>query len=137
MAAHPQPVHSVEPYLDTPDADLLAGEAELTELLLEHERLEAAWPKGPTAIDRARIGRRLEEVLDDIAEIHELIADARPRTLAGAAVLLRGALAAIEAHDCRSAWREPERVLDLNLQIAMQEEPSGSHRARRKRERSR
>ncbi len=41
VAAHPQPVHSVEPELDTPDADLLAWEAELEELLLEHERLEA------------------------------------------------------------------------------------------------
>ena len=49
-------------------------------------------------------------MLDDIADIHELIADARPRTLAGAAVLLSRALAAIEAHDCRSPWREPERV---------------------------
>ncbi len=29
---------------------------------------------------------------------------------AGPAVLLRRALAAIEAHDCRSPWREPERV---------------------------
>ena len=88
-------MHGVEPELDTPDADLIAWEAELHELLLEHERLEAAWPKGATAVDRARIGRRLEDVLDDIAEIHELIADARPRTLAGAAVLLRRALAAI------------------------------------------
>ncbi len=77
------------------DADLIAWEAELTELLLEHERLEAAWPKGETPLERARIGRRLEEVLDDIAEIHELIADARPRTLAGAAVVHRRALAAI------------------------------------------
>ncbi len=34
-------------------------------------------------------------MLEDIAEIHERIADARPRTLAGAAVLLRRALAAI------------------------------------------
>ena len=53
-------------------------------MLLEHERLEAAWPKGATTVDHAGIGRRLEDVLDDIADIHELIADARPRTLAGA-----------------------------------------------------
>ena len=46
-------------------------------------------------MERARIGRRLEDVLDDIAEVQELIADARPRTLAGAAVMLRRALAAI------------------------------------------
>ncbi len=95
MVAHPQPVHSVEPELDTPDADLIAWEAELTELLLEHARLEAAWPKGAAAVDRAGFGRLLEEVLDDIAEIHEFIDDARPQTLAGAAVLLRRVLAAI------------------------------------------
>ncbi len=34
----------------TADADLLAWERELTELLLEHARLEAAWPKGATAV---------------------------------------------------------------------------------------
>ena len=108
MAAHPQPVLSVEPDLDTPDTDLLAWEREPIELLLKHERLEAAWPKGATAVDRARISRRLDDVLDDIAEIHELIADARPWTLAGAAVLLRRTLAAIEAHDYRSPWPEAE-----------------------------
>ncbi len=45
VAAEPQPVHSVEPELDTPNADLLAWERELEELLLQHERFEAAWPK--------------------------------------------------------------------------------------------
>lgn len=58
MAVPPEPRAPVEPDLDTPDADLLAWEAELHELLLEHERLEAAWPKCATAIDRAGIGRR-------------------------------------------------------------------------------
>lgn len=110
MAVKPQPAHGVEPDVETPNADLLAWEAELTERLLSHDRLEAAWPKGETAVERAGIGRRLEDVLEDIADIHELIADARPRTLAGAAVLLSRALAAIEAHDCRSPWRQPERV---------------------------
>ena len=33
-------------------------EAELEELLLEHERPEAAWPKGITALGRARTYRR-------------------------------------------------------------------------------
>ena len=90
MAVKPQPAHGVEPDVETPNADLLAREAELTERLLSHDRLE--------------------DVLGDIADIHELIADARPRTLAGAAVLLSRALVAIEAHDCRSPWRQPERV---------------------------
>ncbi len=101
VAAQSQPLSPVEPDLDTPDADLLAWERELTDLLLEHERLEAAWPKGATAVDRAAIGRRLEDVLENIAEIHELIADVQPRTLAGAAVLLRRALAAIKVPDIR------------------------------------
>ncbi len=41
------------------DADLIAWERELTELLLEHAHLEAAWPKGATAVERAAIGHRL------------------------------------------------------------------------------
>ena len=40
-----------------PDADLLAWEAELYHLVVEHARLEAAWPKGKTAVERARTGR--------------------------------------------------------------------------------
>lgn len=95
VAVQPQHVHTIAPELDTPDAELLAWERELHDLLIEHARLEFAWPKGATPIERAGIGRRLEDVLDNIAEIHELIADTRPRTLAGAAVLLRRALAAI------------------------------------------
>ncbi len=46
-------------------------------------------------MDRAGIGRRLEDVLEDIAEIHELIAEVQPQSLASAAILLRRALAAI------------------------------------------
>ncbi len=55
MTPSSQPVHSIEPELDTPDAELIAWEAELTELLLEHARLEAAWPKEATAVDRAPV----------------------------------------------------------------------------------
>lgn len=44
------------------------------------------------------------------ARVPQAINDARPRTLAGAAVLLRRALAALDAHNCKSPWREPERV---------------------------
>ncbi len=95
MVAHRQPPYGVEPDVDAPDADLLAWERELVELLLEHERLEAAWPKGEGPLERARTGRRLEGVLEDIGEVHDDIAAARPRTLAGAAVMLRRALAAI------------------------------------------
>ena len=93
-----------------PDADLLAWEAELDRLVVEHAKLEAAWPKGETAVERARTGRRLDEVLTRIAELHGLIARAQPRTLAGTAVQLRRALAVIDVDDCKSPWREPERA---------------------------
>ena len=93
-----------------PDADLLAWEIELDRLVLEHAKLEAAWPKGETAVDRARTGRRYENALNRIAELHGLIVRAQPKTLAGAAVQLRRALATIDAHDCKSPWGEPERV---------------------------
>ncbi len=77
VAAQPQPVIPVEPDVDTPDADLMAWERELTELLLEHARLEAALPKGATSVERARIGRSLDDVLEDIAELYELMAEDR------------------------------------------------------------
>ena len=93
-----------------PDADLLAWEAELDHLVVEHARLEASWPKGKTAVERARTGRRLDEVLTRTAELHGLIARTRPRTPASAAVQLRRALAAIEAHDCKSPFANPERI---------------------------
>ena len=58
-----------------PDADLLAWETELDRLVLEHARLEETWPKGKTAVERAGTGRRLDEVLTRIAELHGLRAE--------------------------------------------------------------
>ena len=65
------------------------------------------------------IERRLEDLLRRIAELQNLIAEAQPKTLVGAAVLLRRALAAIEAHDCHVPLREPERVEERLVAAAL------------------
>ena len=70
------------------DSKLLALEAELSERLVEFERLDIAWPKGRGAVERARIGREHENTLERIAEIETFIAQCRPTTVADAAVLL-------------------------------------------------
>ena len=79
---------AVQPPHD-PDADLLALERELKGLVVEFAMLEEAWPKGPHALDRARIGREMERTLGQIRDIEKEIAFVQARTLAGAAVQLR------------------------------------------------
>lgn len=49
-------------------------------------------------------------VLDGLGELAALIGNTQPKTLAGAAVVLRRALAAIEGHDGRSPFRDDDRV---------------------------
>ena len=70
------------------DAQLLAMEGELKRLLIRSEGLRAAWPKGRTAVDRARIGREVDDTLDRISELHRQIVTTPAHTLAGAAVQL-------------------------------------------------
>ena len=80
----------LEPAPDThPDAALLAMEGELERLLMRWEDLRAAWPKGRTAVERARLGRKVDDTLDRISDIHRQIVTTPARTLAGAAVQLR------------------------------------------------
>ncbi len=98
-----------------PDLSLPALEQELSSLLVEHERLRPAWPRAPHIMDRYRIGTRLEEIMDRVQEIQNTIAETDPHTLADAAVQLRRALAAIEAHDCRSPFRDDSHELATRL----------------------
>ncbi len=44
-----------------PSESLPALEQRLTKRLLAFERLDAAWPRGRTVIERAEIGRRLHD----------------------------------------------------------------------------
>ncbi len=68
---------------------LVGLESRLAAHLLAFERLDAAWPKGRTAIERAEIGREREEALYEIAILRQRIVTARAETMADAAVHLR------------------------------------------------
>ncbi len=61
----------------------------LTDALLDFERLDDAWPRGRTAIERAEIGRQRSVALLDVETLQLRIMRARAATLADAAVQLR------------------------------------------------
>ncbi len=69
-------------------------------MLLRHERLAQAWPRGRNPLERAKIGRQVEDARTRIAEIMAEIANTPARTPLGLAVQLRRVQAAIE-HDDR------------------------------------
>ncbi len=68
---------------------LPALEQRHAERRLAFERLNAAWPRGRAAIERAEFGREREEALSEIVALRNLIAHGRAETLADAAVQLR------------------------------------------------
>ncbi len=51
--------------MSTPTESLVALESRLAQALLEFERLDTAWPRGRTAIERAGIGRLRETALSE------------------------------------------------------------------------
>ncbi len=50
--------------------------------LLDFDRLDEAWPRGRTAIDRAAIGRQREDALFEIVTLRQRIVTARAETKA-------------------------------------------------------
>lgn len=92
---------------------LVALEQRLAERLLEFEYLDAAWPKGHTAVERARIGRFREDALSEIVVLQDRIVRGRAETLADAAAQLRRlvVMAAEEPHP--HALLEPPDVRGL------------------------
>ena len=72
-----------------PAETLPALDQRLTDALLGFDRLDEAWPKGATAVERAEIGRRREEALSEIVSLHQHIVAGRAETLADAAAQLR------------------------------------------------
>lgn len=94
------------------DVVLVDAERELHELVVEVDELYAIWPKGKGAVERARIGQRIEGALSRVAELYGVIVNARPETLQGAAVQFRRALAMIE--DKNVAAR---RLIDSALNV--------------------
>ncbi len=95
-----------------PTASLPALEQHLEARLLELERLHRTRPSLPTAMARAEAGQRIDELLDEIAELQRRIDVSPAETLEDAAVklgrlgayieqglparLLAGALGAVE-----------------------------------------
>ncbi len=83
----------------TPDDLLLSLETELHDLLLRHERLAQAWPRGRNPLERAKIGRQVEDTRTRIGEVMAEIANTPARTPLGLVVQLRRVQAAIEHDD--------------------------------------
>ena len=57
--------------------------------MLAFERLDEAWPRGRTSVERAEIGRQREDALSGIVTLRNRIASGRAETLADAAVQFR------------------------------------------------
>ncbi len=95
------------------DAALVDAERELHSLVIEVDELYAMWPKGKGAVERARIGRRIDDALARVSEIYGVITSAQPVTLQGAAVQFRRALAMLEDKDIAVA----QRLIDSALNV--------------------
>ncbi len=72
-----------------PAADLPSLETRLEACLIELERLYEARPRMSDALGRAGAGQRIDELLDEIAELQQEIMLSPAETLQDAAVKLR------------------------------------------------
>ncbi len=75
---------------------LLALEQRLEACLLELEKTHRARPSLPTALARAEAGQRIDDLLDEIAELQRLIDASPAETLQDTAVKLRRLSAYVE-----------------------------------------
>ncbi len=72
-----------------PAADLPSLEHRVEACLIELERLYEARPRMSDALARTGAGQRIDELLDEIAELQQSIEDSPAETLQDAAVKLR------------------------------------------------
>ncbi len=72
-----------------PIASLPALEQHLEARLLELDKLHRSRPNLPTAMERAKAGQRIDDLLDEIAELQRMIDTSPAETLEDAAVKLR------------------------------------------------
>ncbi len=79
-----------------PDADPIAAETELHELLIEIEALRPRMGTEPQIMKRYAMGKRVEAIYDRISELYGVIANTEAETQAGVAVKLRRALANVD-----------------------------------------
>ncbi len=92
-----------------PAADLPSLETRLEACLIELERLHQVRPSLPDALGRAGAGQRIDELLDEIAELQQSIENSPAVTLQDAAVKLRRLSVYLEN-------REPVRLLEGALE---------------------
>ncbi len=72
-----------------PAVSLTSLEQHLEARLLELDKLHRERPSLPTAMERAKAGQRIDELLDEIAELQRMIDTSPAETLEDAAVKLR------------------------------------------------
>ncbi len=94
-----------------PAADLPSLETRLEACLIELERLYQVRPSLPDALGRAGAGQRIDELLDEIAELQQEITLSPAVTLQDAAVKLRRLAAWIDGEN-----EVPTRLLDGALE---------------------
>ncbi len=106
---------------------LVVLEQHLAERLLEFEYLDAAWPKGDTAVERARIGRFREDALSEIVVLQDRITRGRAETLADAAAQLRRLVVMADEEPCPHALLEPPdmRGLVASVLVVVEREVDG------------
>ncbi len=92
-----------------PAADLPSLEQRLEARLIELERLYEARPRMSDALARAGAGQRIDELLEEIAELQQSIDNSPAETLQDAAVKLRRLSVYLED------W-EPARLLEGALE---------------------
>ncbi len=99
-----------------PAADLPSLETRLEACLIELERLHQVRPSLPDALGRAGAGQRIDELLDEIAELQQEVEKSPAETLEDAAVKLRRLSAYVDrgrqARLLGSALAAVERVVE-------------------------
>ena len=103
-------------------------ELRLTDVLLDFERLDEAWPKGRGAVERARTGRQREDALSEIVTLHQRIVAGRAETLADAAAQLRRlAVMADERPTAHALLAPPSaRQLVASVLVVVEREADGA-----------
>ncbi len=79
-----------------PAADLPALETRLEACLIELDRLQRDRPRTPGVLQRAEMGRQIDDLLDEIAELQQEIMLSPAVTLQDAAVKLRRLSACVD-----------------------------------------
>ena len=110
-----------------PPADLPSLEHHLEVYLLELDELQTKRPRLPDALARAGAGQRIDDLLEEIAELQQSIEESPAVTLQDAAVKLRRLSACVDrgrpARLLGSALAAVERAVEGTLTVALDRRP--------------